>query len=190
MAEKMILIPQDAVQRMHGDQTNMKSLDKEMSIILQSKMSDADKWKKYNQVLQRYLHISGERRKPVELSMSHSKTDLLKESLMSTVPAQYKRKAMGFYDFLLSSNLVSWDESGVVSIKGTLIPDSHIVELINDVLRYRKSVEPVGWMPFAKALADLNVSKEIVGNKVRFAYMHNTEQEGSGLKWCTYRFTR
>jgi hypothetical protein len=187
MAEKMILIPQDAVQRMHGDQTNMKSLDKEMSTILSSKMNDSEKWKKYNQVLQRYLHYSGERRKPVELAVNSEKKDFILESLISTVPVMYKRKALHCFELLKTSNLVSWDTSGVVSIKGTRIPGSHIVELINDVLRYRKNSEPEGWRPFAKALADLNVSKEIIGNKDR---IFSQEQTGSGYKWTCYRFKR
>jgi len=185
MAEKMILIPQDAVQKIHGDQTNMKVLDKEMSAILNSKINDSDKWKKYNQILQRYLHFSGERRKPVELPVSSDKTDFLRESLMSTVPVKYKQKAMHCYELLKSLNHVSWDQSGVVTIKGTRIPGSDIIELINDDLRYRKNSEPEGWRQFAKALADLNVSKKIIGNQERFL-----DQTGAGFKWTSFRFSR
>lgn len=40
---------------------------------------------------------------------------------------------------------ISWDNDGVVYIKGDKIPHSNIVDLLHDVIRVRKSTQPTGW---------------------------------------------
>ena len=81
--KKMILVPHDTVARMHDTtaptpQTQMSSLDTEMSYILRKQYADdSEKWKKYNETLQRYLHFANENRKPlaIELKLDDEKTE-------------------------------------------------------------------------------------------------------------------
>lgn len=179
MAQRMLLVSPDAIQRIHGDQTDMKALDTEMSAILKSKLSDNEKWTKYNQVLQRYLHFASESRKPIELPIDGKPS--FKERLMKTVPQLYKRKALALYDILENSGVVSWNDRGVVSLHGNEIKGSHLEELINDVIRYRKTSNPIGWQAFAQIINELNLSKEVVGNTQRY-------QTGSGIQWDEFTF--
>ena len=46
-----------------------------------------------------------------------------------------------------------------------------MVDLVNDVLRKRKTDYAVGWEPFARHLKRLNVPMELVGNADRQLYM-------------------
>ena len=181
----MILIPQDAVQRLKGDKTDVTALDKEMTNILKNnKLSDTEKWKLYNQTLQRYLHVTDQHRKTIEIAMTTAEDPtLLQDALKSTVPKKYQSKAMQLYVILRRSKDISWSQNGEVTIKGTKIPHSHIVELINDVLRHRKNIEPTGWKDFSILLKDLNVGSEIVGNTQRY-------QQGSGIVWHSYKFKK
>ena len=48
---------------------------------------------------------------------------------------------------------------------------SNIVDPVNDVLRKRKSFEPVGWKTFARGLKDVNTPMDLVGNHDRWIYM-------------------
>ena len=47
------------------------------------------------------------------------------------------------------------------------ITGSHVVDLVNDILRHRTGFEPVGWSVFARGLAQMNVPENIVRNPQR-----------------------
>ena len=51
--------------------------------------------------------------------------------------------------------------------KGTTIPETNIVDLVNDSLRQRKNFNPEGWELFSKALDHLNVPEGIARNENR-----------------------
>ena len=44
----------------------------------------------------------------------------------------------------------------------TILP-SHIIDLINDIIRERKHFEPRGWQTFSRGLKEVNVPQDIVG---------------------------
>ena len=57
------------------------------------------------------------------------------------------------------------------------IANSNIVDLINDTVRGRKKSEPSGWQTFAQNLKESNVPRDYMGNKKRWEYMHEEEDE-------------
>ena len=122
----MILIPQETVQRLQGDKTDVTALDKEMSTILKNnKLSDADKWKLYDQALQRFLHVTDQRRKTIKIGMKTTEKEedgSFQDLVVTTVPKKFQRKAMTLYDKLASNPQLSWSQNGEVTIKGTKIP--------------------------------------------------------------------
>ena len=71
---------------------------------------------------------------------------------------------------------LSWDEDGKVKMYGQPIPGSNIIDLVNDVLRQRKGIEPTGWQPFAKRLKAMNVPQDFVGKKTRRGWMHRSKK--------------
>ena len=48
-----------------------------------------------------------------------------------------------------------------------------MVDLVNGVLRKRKSVVPVGWKRFANYMKRLNVSNDLTGNPELWQYMQS-----------------
>ena len=87
--------------------------------------------------------------------------------IIDTVPKKFRAKAK-----LLLRNMhrdaspgeIVWDKNGVVSIDGAKIPNSNIVDLVNDAMRARKHVRPVGQGHFAKFLQQIEMPREFIGN--------------------------
>ena len=53
------------------------------------------------------------------------------------------------------SDAISWNDNGQLVLDGSTIPNSNTVDLVNDIMRKRKSFNPEHSSTFAKALAKL-----------------------------------
>ena len=173
----------------------LKNLDSEMTEILSSKqLDDEEKAKLYNQVLQRYLTYYDQRKgqplhvklttpKPVETpkpegskekETSKDSSELetiptaVEQEVMKSVPKLYKTGARQLLDKIKENrDLLHWNEKGELMYENKSIPGSHVVDLVNDILRHRKGFEPVGWSVFARGLARMNVPENLVRNPQR-----------------------
>ena len=65
------------------------------------------------------------------------------------------------------SNVISWNDNGQLVLDGSTIPNSNIVDLLNDVMRKRKGFNPEHSNTFAKALAKIKVPEDYVRNPDR-----------------------
>ena len=68
-----------------------------------------------------------------------------------------------------SPGKILWDKNGVVSIDGEKIPNSNIVDLVNDWMRARKREKPIGRGDFAKFLQQIQMPREFIGNTALIA---------------------
>ena len=64
-------------------------------------------------------------------------------------------------------DVISWNDNGQLVLDGSTIPNSNIVDLVNDVMRKRKGFNPEHSNTFAKALAKINVPEDYVRNPDR-----------------------
>ena len=172
----------------------LKNLDNEMSEILTSnceQLDDETKATLYNQVLQRYLTYYDQRKsqplhvklttpKPVETPKPEESEETSKEStaeaetfltsaveqeVVKSVPKLYKAGARQLLDKIKEHrDVLNWNEKGELMYENKPITGSHVVDLVNDMLRHRKGFEPVGWSVFARGLARMNVPENIVRN--------------------------
>lgn len=84
--KKLVLIPHETLSRFHDKPIShtpgqsMGELDQEMHKILQNKAHDSEKWKMYDQTLQRYLHFANEQRKPVHFELPTLDTETVAAS--------------------------------------------------------------------------------------------------------------
>ena len=171
----------------------LKNLDSEMSDILSSKeLDDEAKAKLYNQVLQRYLTYYDQRKdhplhvklttpKPVEKpkpeeskepteqpAPEKSVSTAVEDEVMKSVPKIYKNGARQLLDKMKENqDVLDWNDKGELVYENKPIPGSHVVDLVNDMLRHRKGFEPVGWSVFARGLARMNVPENLVRNPQR-----------------------
>ena len=174
----------------------LKNLDSQMGDILSNKqLDDEAKATLYNQVLQRYLTYYDQRKgqplhvklttpKPVETHKpedSNEKTSkestaeaeiiptsAVEQEVIKSVAKLYKTGARQLLDKIKeNSDVLNWNEKGELLYENKPISGSHMVDLVNDILRHRKGFEPVGWSVFARGLARMNVPENIVRNPQR-----------------------
>ena len=65
------------------------------------------------------------------------------------------------------SDVISWNDNGQLVSEGSIVPNSNIVNLVNDVMQKRKGFNPEHSNTFAKALAKLNVPEDYLRNPDR-----------------------
>lgn len=181
-SKKMILVPQDFFSKLNQQNKEQSGLtndlDTEMGAILDnSELGEKEKWVRYQQMLQRYLKLKDQERQPLKVTMEESKQEAsqpavgLHQEIIESIPKMFKKKAQMLLHRLESSNDISWDGRGVVSIKGNTIIGSNIIDLVSDVVRPRKTTDPVGWPQFSTFLKEINIPKEFISNPRRLAYM-------------------
>ena len=70
------------------------------------------------------------------------------------------------------SDVISWNNNGQLVLEGSIIPNTNIVDSVNDLMRKRKGFNPEHSSTFAKALAKINVPENYVRNPDRIDSMH------------------
>ena len=191
-ARKMILVPAENEATVNQQQqqnllsmdlektvqtpgTPISRLDAQMRDILQSdEFPDLNaKSKAYQQALQRFLTAKASSRanQNLELEKLQHEVDELEASrnfddeIINTVPAKYREKARSFLMFARKVNSVTWDDAGRVRVRGLLLPESNIVDLVNDAMRSRKRIRAKGRSQFCSALRAAGLPEDFVGNK-------------------------
>jgi hypothetical protein len=189
-AKKMILVPESTFLRLKKadapQDRQLVSLDSEMQHIMgRTDLADIDKVKLYNQHLQRYLAISNRPPKTSNIKpISVEKGDLetndnhqnatpnilntVDQRILRSVPKIHNRKTEQLIAVMKEHpDILKWNAQGQVFFKGDPIPESNIVDLVNDLMSQRKDYSPPGWQTFLRGLTALNVPHTYIGNKSR-----------------------
>lgn len=182
-------MPHDSVVRLQERTTDrtakdvMTELDSDMHKIMRQQADDSEKWKQYQQTLQRYLHFAGEQRRPLELlaplgaaaaddtsappKPSVNRNDELRGQTISLVPLKSKQAAAQLFDLLVSDRgapFITWDSTGVVSIDNAPVPGSNIVDLISDACRSKTKANAPFVEKFVGVLKKINAPITLIGN--------------------------
>ena len=137
----------------------------------------------YAQQLQRMNQLKNQvvRREPSPLQMiTHMEQTMTSESdtseqlsatdkqIIDSVPKTMQNRAKLLIQKLKDpSHVISWNDNGQLALDGSAIPNSNIVDIVNDVMRKRKGFNPEHSSTFAKALAKINVPEDYVRNPNR-----------------------
>ena len=167
----------------------VQALDDEMMTILDRKdLDDRTKVTLSNQVLQRYNVLSDKHvKEPVRVIMVNesgagarvgaeeavgapatSATSGIEADVVDTVPKTMQAKARRLMEHRKRN--ISWTARGELIHEGVPVAGSNVVDLVNDLLRKRKT-DPTGWQPFARQLCVMNLPMELVGNVARRDYI-------------------
>lgn len=192
-AKKMVLVTPEVFERINQvnevQPNTLSLLDNEMKEVLgNNNISDYEKWGIYNQILQRYLKVINNTRKPMSLPLTseikqqekvHTPTNHFGDGdfeILESVPKTFRSKAKLLLQKLKRENNIKWDDQGVVFINQKRINNSNITDLLNDIVRPRKTADPNGWQEFAHALKETNTPFELIGNLKRQHYIKNLLQ--------------
>ena len=165
----------------------VQALDDEMMTILdRNDLDDRTKVTLYNQVLQRYNVLSDKHvKEPVRVITVNESgvwagagaegavgapatTNGIEADVVDTVPKTMQGKARRLMERLKRN--MSWTARGELIHDGVPVAGSNVVDLVNDLLRKRKT-DPTGWQPFARQLRAMNLPMELVGNVARRDYI-------------------
>ena len=97
-----------------------------------------------------------------------SATSGIEADVVDTVPKTMQVKARRLMEHLKRD--IAWTTRGELIHEGVPIVGSNVVNLVNDMLRERKT-DPIGWQPFARQLRAINLPMELIGNTSRRAYI-------------------
>ena len=150
--------------------TNLLDLDSDMTSILDKSGIDvSEKVRLCNQALIRYndmANMSATKPTPVvevkekETPMT---TDIMGE-VVTTLPKVLQEKGRQLVSRLKTTQ---WSDKGELLHDGTVVPGSNVIDLVHDLLRKRKTSDPIGWQQFASQMRAANIPMELVGNVAR-----------------------
>ena len=158
--------------------TTLRDLDADMTSILdRTDIEVGDKVRLYNQALLRYNSMTKKRANkptrvvvvPEEKVMNGEDGEAGNDSageIVATMPKSLHVKAR-----LLATRLkkmVDWNDRGELLHEGVAIPGSNITDLVHDLVRKRKTFDPIGWR---QSKASHNVS--VVHGGGRHLYLRN-----------------
>ena len=163
----------------------LRNLDAEMTSILDRPDIDvSEKVRLYNQTLLRYNDMTKTHaKKPTRVVVvndekvgnednNDEENDTLSE-IVATMPKSLQLKARMLTARL--KKMVDWNDRGELLHEGVAIPGSNITDLVHDLVRRRKTFEPVGWQQLAGQLRGSNIPMELVGNVARRQHIQKGE---------------
>ena len=96
------------------------------------------------------------------LSQQLNATD---KQIIDSVPKMMQNRAKLLIQKLKDhSDVISWNDNGQLVLEGSIVPNSNIVDLVNDVMHKRKGFNPEHSNTFAKALAKIKVPEDYLRN--------------------------
>ena len=136
-------------------------------------LSDTDKVQLYNQSLMRHNFV--EDKVQPQPTSSTVLDETVEDDILDSVPKTMRQRAARLIRKIKSSSSIRWNDRGELIYKGNVYPNTNISDLVNDVLRRRKTFQPQGWDVFAEGLQDINVPMDLVGNEERWKWMHSSK---------------
>ncbi len=186
-------------------ETKAFELDQEMKAILnQSHLASKEKLVMYNDVLQKYLYFNDKLTQgssaappppssppatpekkvetpsapPLEEEEAAAAADIAGTfSVVDATPKPYKNKAKVLLKYLEQNKNVAWSKNGELIYNGKIVPHTHVVDLVQDTLRKRKTHTPHGWKTFASALKESNVPRDVIGNLDRWEWIQKPDTD-------------
>ena len=108
----------------------------------------------------------------IEANQSHVN---LKENALKLLPVTIRKKASLLIDHLAKQGQAGSslnNERGELIFNGRVIPGSNLVDLLYDVMKERKDVQPIGWQQFLRVLVDANAPESLIANVNRRELFH------------------
>ena len=113
---------------------------------------------------------------------SVSSTAAWEEQVLNVIPRSFRSKAKNLLKHIRNVKDLAWTPTGEMVYRGRVVPESHIVDLVGDMMRERKTAEdPAGWEMFATALKHSNVPKDFIGHEGRKRWMQQQQQPQQSL---------
>src|SRR6218665_287177 len=125
----------------------LSKLDGQIYYILHRDNADDEKAKLYSSSLSRYLNID----KPSVVTKFDS-VETVKDSkdpettILESVPKTWRTRASQLLNHIKNNPDITWSPKGELILKSKVIPNTHAIDLLNDLVRKRTTApSPTGW---------------------------------------------
>jgi hypothetical protein len=150
----------------------LTQLDEEMKTVLdRTDLTDFEKASVYSEILDKYLDVKRklQQPQPIPIVEEQPKTSGQTKVDLQLFPQNYRTRAQNLLTHARNQAGIDWNQKGEILVNGNLIPGSHVVDLIDNTIRYKKGIQrdTPGTREFVKALMDSNVPQALIGNKSR-----------------------
>ncbi|CAG2203794.1 unnamed protein product [Mytilus edulis] len=103
-----------------------------------------------------------------DIKTEKDSSDDLNTLIELTIPVKYREKAKTLLQFLQSQSTISWNKHGKVKINNETVPNSHIVDLLRDVvIPYGCKQLPSGHEIFYDFLKNIHIPMGLISNRMR-----------------------
>ncbi len=157
---KMVMIPYDQYERWKSSKEENAQVN--YTSFTESSTKDKDESKEPQQNNDMHTYSNEE--------------DMPEDMILMGMPKAFYRKAKSLLQHIKTTGQIKWNKRGEVIIKGKMIPNSHIFDLIRDAMKEYQSFKPTGKQEFYAALYDSNVPTSLLHNSKRL----NEPQSGKG----------
>jgi hypothetical protein len=163
-AKKLVLIDPKMYRPSMRDKS-LSAIDNDIETTLLSDLPDDEKAKRYMATLKRFKAYEEPKieKSPV--------VDQLESNVLQSVPPNQAYKAKRLLQHIKRERDFDWTEDGEMIYKQTKIPNSNIVDLMNDALKTKSTDLPVGWEEFATGLG--KASQELITNTERKRFIRD-----------------
>ena len=157
----------------------LRALDAEMTTILdRTDLDVSEKMRLYNQTLLRYNDMANFfAAKPTPVVVVKEKEQIdppdVMADVVTTLPKALQEKGCQLMAHLKTTK---WNDRGELLHEGVAIPGSNVIDLVHDLLRKRKTTDPIGWQQFANQMSAANIPMELVGNVARKRHIQKRKQ--------------
>ena len=148
--------------------SKLSRLDEEMKAILdRTDLDQHTKVAEYSQVLNKYLETRNQYRQPVPVPLVERREVDKKEIDLEAVPSVYRKKAQLLARYMRDNQNIDWNDKNELIIDGATIPESNVIDLIDDLARPTTKTNPRGIDQLITTLKRDNTPHSIIGNKRR-----------------------
>ena len=160
------------------------------SILQRTDMAEDQKVKLYGNYLQQYLNrvqkdapghtreivLNDTSSKSLQSTSTEDENKQLEIEVVNSAPKNLQKQARLLMQRLKEAADMGWTAKGELILDGDAIPNTNIVDLINDLLRKRKTSNPQGWQQLIAKLKAHNIPHELVRNPDRLKYLFHDVQ--------------
>ena len=166
-AKKLMLVEPKLFRPSMREKT-LTRLDEEIEKTLNSDLPDGEKAIKYIEALRQYKYYESPQTKEKEQETQAN----VESEILSSVSGAQQHKVKRLLEHLKRDKDVEIGEKGELIYKNQKIQQSHVGDLLNDILQKRSSSIPPGWEELSDSLKTLNVPRDLIVNTDRWKHMH------------------
>ena len=94
--------------------------------------------------------------------------DKMAQSIVSGIPVTQQAKARRIVDAMKANpNVVTWNSDWELVHNGVPVPNTNVVDLVNDLVRSKKNFNPLGAPQILQGLKKINFPSAYIGNDDR-----------------------